>query len=153
MIPGILALNNPQVIKTIRFILIVLVLVVILSFSYKKIKKFIDKQKQKQIIDEVGSQIIPSELTYSEVEYKLMSQRLFIAMNGNGTDDDAIFDVLTNIKTTSDGLKLIQEFGVKETTVFWSDFTGNLADWLQDELSSNDFQKAQQYFNNVNINI
>lgn len=69
-------------------------------------------------------------LTYKESEYKQFADRLFNAMDGVGTNEQAIYDVFGKMKTKADVLKLIAVYGVKDDET--------LSQWLYGDLSTSE---------------
>ena len=53
-------------------------------------------------------------LSYDDNQYDAFAKTLYKAMDGMGTDEDAVSDVFSQMNTRSDVLKLISAFGVKD---------------------------------------
>lgn len=82
--------------------------------------------------------------TYSQSQYKTYADRLFEAMNGTGTDTDAITTVFSNMKNRGDVLNLIAAYGVKQLTNLGINDgpASNLVGHLQSENGINAAQKG-----------
>jgi hypothetical protein len=90
-------------------------------------------------------QINTRNLSYSTSEYGLMAQKMFLAMDGYGTNETDLFSVLNSMKNRDDVLMLIKQFGVKRygiVTSLWFGQDLNLIGWLNSKLSGNDLQRA-----------
>jgi hypothetical protein len=66
---------------------------------------------------------------------------IFNAMDGYGTDESAIVAAFNKVKSDADFDALVRAFGVRTISsgsgnIFVSDFTGDLSECLNDELSS-----------------
>jgi hypothetical protein len=66
-------------------------------------------------------------LSYSPNEYQGMANKLEVAMDGWGTDEDAIMEVFERVKNDLDFLELDSAFGNRDG---W-----NMIEWLQGDLS------------------
>lgn len=69
-----------------------------------------------------GAQQIPS---FSPAQMKSYANKLYQAMDGIGTDNNAVKDVFTAMNHDVDLLLLIEAFGIKDDE--------NLTDWLNDD--------------------
>ncbi|HPG11699.1 MAG: hypothetical protein EOL88_07000 [Bacteroidia bacterium] len=133
--------------KKLVYGLLILIIVIIL---WKQGKKFLQKVSSKSLIKEAEQTVQEDNLTYPVEQYQIFSDRLFTAMNGIRTDEDAVYDVLSKMITKDDMLKLIATFGHQEDTE-WGIFrafntNGNLITWLQNELSDKEKEKVSEYF-------
>lgn len=82
-----------------------------------------------------------------------VAEKLFIAMNQLGTDEDALFDALKNV-SQAQFVQVFEAFGKKE----YNPATGNqsgwfllkhdLKSWMKHELSSNDYGTLKLKFPN-----
>jgi hypothetical protein len=89
---------------------------------------------------------------YYESQYELWAQQLAEAMNGCGTDEDMILEVMRKMRNDADVLKLIEVFGVRyyrpcaasqpiSYLMYLADsqsFGGGLGDWFAYDLSASD---------------
>jgi len=85
--------------------------------------------------EEYNKAVDKKKLSYSQADYNSMSDMLFVAMTGGGTDDDAILAVIDKLLNPDDWKFLVATFGVKQSDSMLSSFSGNLYEWLNDELS------------------
>jgi len=83
--------------------------------------------------------------TISDSQASGFASRVFVALNGNGTDESAIYDVFTNVKNDADVLAIIKAFGTKKLTnsLLWDTvvYEGGLAGAIQDEFDSSEIEK------------
>lgn len=144
-------------------VVIVLVILIIVYKLYKKIKKDINNnirnsKIEKDIRDIVnthgsdpGAQVTSEVRTYTDADYDLMAESLYEAMDGAGTDEDAIFEILSSLRTKADWYALVDSFGTRETSSMWSSFKGTLAKWLSDELTSSEKAKVNQILSKFDV--
>ncbi len=98
--------------------------------------------------------------TITEVDAKTLADQLFEAMNGVGTDETAIEDILIKSNATATELIAINKaFGVREYGTFGLPWFGsgeqlNLTQWLKRELSSssNLYEKLKVKFTTSGLN-
>ncbi|PWD98805.1 hypothetical protein [Marinilabilia rubra] len=99
-------------------------------------------------------QISKTGLSYSDSEYGIMAQSLYLAMDGPGTDEETIFAILQSMRNRDDLLMLIKAFGIRRygiVTSLWFGNDLNLVGWLNEELGSSDKAKVRSIFNNLNV--
>ncbi|MBW6482822.1 MAG: hypothetical protein K0B10_07155 [Vicingaceae bacterium] len=129
--PLLLAATNPKLIKQ---LVIVVIVIIVLYAIYRWYKKYSAKQEALSLVKSSENEIITNTKTFTDSDYKLMADKLFTAMKGLGTDNDAVLQVISSLKTKSDWLSLVSAFGVRESGFWPNVFTGNLINWLSDEL-------------------
>jgi len=139
--------------KVITWIVIIIIILVIIWIIYKKISNAIQESKDKQLVHSTDHAIVQNALTYPTADYKAMADKLFVAMNGPGTDEAAIKEVLNKLRTKSDWYALVKAFGVRKSTSWFSSFSGNLVQWLADELSGNDRKEVNDILAKFNVQI
>ena len=82
---------------------------------------------------------VTSYYAYANQLYNAFNQHIF----GWGTDEDAIYNVFSQMNNTSDVYKLIQVFGTKD---------GKTLDvWIRSELSRNELRKLNSILSNKGI--
>jgi len=139
--------------KVITWIVIIVIILIIIYIIYRRISKAIQDSKDKQLVSSADDAIIQNALTYPTADYKAMADKLFIAMDGVGTDEDAIKEVLNKLRTKSDWYALVKAFGIRKSTSIWSSFTGNLVQWLANELSGNDRKEVNDILAKFSVQI
>jgi len=138
--------ENGKLIRNIVIGSIVLTIIVVVIFLIKRsVNKGKENQRNNQIIDQMESEIQSDKLTFSNSEYQAMANKIYKAVKGAGTDEEAIFEVFQKIRTNSDLLKLQSVFGVKDDM--------SLFEWLQDDLSNSDIDKINGFLRQHNISI
>ena len=100
------------------------------SLGTKIDEKIAEKKLGASLDAEIASAGTPTMTTN---QIKLAADKLYTAMKGWGTDEDAIYEVFTGITTRADILALIKYFGVKGGA--------NLVEWITAELSSSEREK------------
>lgn len=82
---------------------------------------------------------IGSAPTMSEAKFKEIADKIFIAMDGYGTNTDAIINQFSLLKNNDDVMSLIAAYGIKDISSGKynpiPDFNGNLPEALANELS------------------
>lgn len=121
-------------------VLLYLIIGIVLIVGVNKIVKSIgiglgferDPEKVKMSTDEISvinSQLRNSKekLSYTEDSYKNMSNSLYKALDGIGTNDKLVKEVFNFPKNKTDILKIISVFGIKNGK--------NLKEWISDDYS------------------
>lgn len=128
---------------------IILIIVLILLFKNKisgALRKMFHKDINKLEVDQ-------SKLTYTRGEYFSMCSTLEAAMNGSGTQEDPIMDVMMRLRTQDDWNFLQKSFGIrkKDGGTFYSDITGDLKTWIADELDSGEMKEVKDILSRQGI--
>jgi hypothetical protein len=93
--------------------------------------------------------------TISDSQASGFASRIFVALNGNGTDESAIYDVFNNVVNDADVLAIIKAFGNKELTnsLLWETvvYKGGLSGAIQDEFDSAEIEKLNSILAGKNI--
>lgn len=108
------------------------------------------KAEQSDALAEQTKSIDAIKLTKPETDYKNASNRLYEVMNGAGTQDSSILNIIVPIvKNRHDWNKLCSEFGIQKANSWYSSFSGTLSTWLQSELTQGNIDKLTKYLNNM----
>lgn len=133
-----------------KIYIIVVAIVAVLAIGTWAVLKFtsLGKKMDERIAEEklgktLDSEIAKEAVTLTPADAELYAQRLYTAMKGMGTDEDAIYSVFLNLKTKGDVLYLIQVFGVKDHET--------LVQWITSELNSKERTKLNSILANKNI--
>ena len=93
-----------------------------------------------------------SNLSYPSTWYNEAAETLFFAMNGAGTDEDAIIAIIDQLQTKDDWNKLVKVYGVRTLDAFWiNTCTGNLPTCLMSELSGSDLDKIRSKLLSIGV--
>ncbi|MBP5371570.1 MAG: hypothetical protein J6Y55_06575 [Bacteroidales bacterium] len=109
----------------------VLAVAIIRHYASGLISQIRERVKNK----ELDKRIDKSNLSYGESQYKVYAQKLFDAMNGWQTDEDAIYEVFKKMNNIDDILQLQIAFSDVE------DENSTLSEWLHDDLSSSEMKQ------------
>ena len=121
-------------VKTIGRYVLILIGIVVLAFIILKVKgMFTSEIKNQKNIAQANAEIDANKLSFTEAQYASLASKLYAAMKGLGTDEQAIFDVMATLKTRSDLMKLMSVFGVRDNKT--------LMEWIPSELSAKDMAK------------
>lgn len=134
-----ISLNLTPIIIAGSILLIIITVVVIFVVKRKNATR-----EQDEYIKDVEKQIDKSDLSYANSEYTQMANKLYSAMKGIGTNENAIYDVFSQLETESDVRKLISMYGSKDGMT--------LQQWLIDDLSNRELQKVNDILAKNNIN-
>ena len=112
--------------------------------GYHYLKKYIKNRKNKAVLNELDKDINVSKLSYQLSYYGIWANDLFTAMEGVGTDEDAIYDIFKKMQTKDDVLQLITAFGVEDEET--------LTQWIASELSTDERDTLNRLLSGKNIN-
>ena len=106
--------------------------------------KISDTVTNNKLVDEANKEIDSSKITLTQSQINTLVSKLYAAMDGWGTDEEAIFEAFNTINSYSDLQQLNKSFGVKEHMT--------LREWLTDELDNNDIKHINEILAAKNIN-
>lgn len=129
-------------------ILLIAAVILLAYLIYKGVKKLLapgptNEGQQKSASDELKDLAQAGEVShYTESQMKGFADKLFKAMDGQGTDEEQIKAVFKYMQNKADVLELIRAFGVRtyEDGLFVS-YEYNLTEWLNEELSQDELDK------------
>ena len=134
--------------KKYAIIAVCVLVIVIAIIIYKKSKDWKslikDKNNEQELIDMANKNMIGSDITLTQEEFDSLCKRLYRAMKGNGTDEEAIWDVYERMNTRSDVLQLNKTYGTVEGET--------LKEWLYDDLTSDEIMHLNSILANKGIN-
>lgn len=114
------------------------------------------KTESEQFSDLIKPQ---SNLSYPLYAYKEMVSKLFNAMDGFATDEDAIYQVIYALKRDEDVRQLKKDWGLKDYTgnnlevmSFMIDDPQPLTAWLSAELDEEEKRKVRYILKSNNVN-
>ncbi len=122
----------------------VLAVIIIGVIIYKKSIKLDDVKNSNEVIDKVNKEIDTNDLTLTRVQLATISQKLYDAMDGWGTDTDAVYDAFSLANTRSDVLSIIGTFGVRDGET--------LSEWLYGDLSGSEIMHLNSVIASKGIN-
>ena len=94
----------------------------------------------------------------SNLNFRAIADSLFDAMDGYGTGESTIETELKKLKTKADWNALVEAYGTRTLNCgtgnpFCSDFTGDLADCLNDELDEDELEDVNEILNKIGVSI
>lgn len=119
---------------------VIIAVAIVAYLIYKWIKNSDENawlRKQSRLIDK-------DELSYPTTDYQNYANRLYVAMKGLGTDENAIYAVFNAMDNVSDVRQLVAAFGLQKDKT--------LSQWLLSELSAKDLQKVNSILKAKGIN-
>ena len=98
----------------------------------------------------------PNEPTV--LPYKLMADELFESMNGYGTSESKIYNILNRLQKNTDWNTLVTAYGTRKLSsgagnIFVKDFNGNLPDSLRNELDNSEIKAVNQILSKIGVSI
>lgn len=92
-------------------------------------------------------------LSYERSEYFSMCSSLESAMNGTGTQEDVVLNVIMRMRIQDDWNFLQKCFGIREKDggTFYSDLTGDLKAWFADDLDSGEMEEIRDILSSQGI--
>lgn len=122
---------------------------IIKSVSDKIAEKKSEAATKSELKDYAKQGIKPS---YMDSQYKGWANKIGAAMDGFGTDEDAIYDVFRLMKNDADVLKLIEAYGTRTFPgMFMGETSFTLSSALQDELNRSELNKLNGILRNAGI--
>ena len=142
-------LNKNQLLFLCVMAAVVIVVIVLLSVYWEKIKARINQIKAD---NQLKKEINKSEVSLSELQIAALADKLYEAMDGPGTDEGKIYSVFEQINSYSDLMMLIRAFGQRKSSweLFWGSSSG-LADWLNADLSGGEIDHVNSILAGKNI--
>ena len=123
----------------------VLFLVVLLIWIISKVKNGIENTIEEiKLIDEVNAETDPKQITMTQSQINTLASKIYAAVKGSGTDEEAIFAAFKELSTRSDLMKLIDTFGRKDGM--------SLKDWLYDDLDEEEIVSINEILASKEIN-
>ena len=93
--------------------------------------------------------------TLSDVQAKAISERLYAAMKGIGTDENAIYSALSGL-SENDFVRVYESFGKKQYSLTWGNVgdpltsdNHHLVTWLTNELEDSEIKELQKVIPNL----
>ena len=130
--------------KGLIWIILLTLAIVAVFFAWSKIKGLF-KEISNSISARVDNPVEDDKLTHSGAWYKNAADTLFTAMDGWGTDENAIDNIIAQIYNQDDWNALVREYGTRELSQPWwqSPLSGTLQVHLRDDCSSSHINKIR----------
>lgn len=122
--------------------IVTLIVGVIVFFLLKS--KISNEIKEAENTQEANKEIDSSKLSLTTSQYNTIASKLYAAMAGMGTDEDAIYDAFRGINNYSDLMRVMQAFGSKDNMT--------LREWLYDDCGADEINKINEILASKNIN-
>ena len=128
---------------------------------YKALSGFVSNQSGRQEVQSASDEL--DRLNQSPATRQKMNgyqanqtaNAIFTAMDGWGTNEDAIYVAFRQMKNNADFLAVTKAFGTREVSSgqgnFVNDMKGTMTQCLQDELDSNERKKVNEILKARNI--
>ncbi len=106
---------TPSKASLVKIILGILIVVLVVYF----IRKWTKKDPQESTTDEAQKQIIEYELSYELSQYAIFCDKLEVAFEDFGTDEDAVYSIFDQMQNDSDLAQLIVTYGKRQ---YWGNY-------------------------------
>ena len=127
-----------------NFIIKAGIVIIALIFGIVLFNKIVYKSRNKKIIKDLDEDIVVNKLSYPLSYYGIWAEDIYNAVEGMGTNEQAIFDVFNKVKNKDDVLQLISSFGVKDGET--------LSQWIIGDLGDDDKATLNRLLSDKNIN-
>lgn len=134
-------MKKPNIYIIIAILVVAIVVGVIIYKNYMTIK---DTKTSNDLVDKVNKEIIASDVTLTKAQLMGIVEKLYVAMDGWGTDTDAVYSAFEMAATRSDILSIIGTFGVKDGET--------LNEWIQGDLSGSEIAHLNSIIASKGIN-
>ena len=132
--------------KVVKIAILVIFLIIAFRIAMPQLKKLLGmlkKSDEKKHVEELEESIDLKELTYPVSQYGIWADSLYTAMNGLGTDEQAIYDVFSEMRSNNDVAQLVVSFSVREDET--------LSQWLIGDLSDSEKKTVRKILSDRNI--
>jgi hypothetical protein len=137
---------NPKLIKPAIVGGGALLVLLILFFIFRKLFM---ARPGKETLNDVEKQRNEKFSSYQPQVYSGWAERLYKAMQGYGTSESTIYDILGNLKNKYDWFELVTAFGLK---TYEGEKLGLLG-WLESELDSMELNTVKKYLQNIKVTL
>ena len=125
--------------KLLNWGIFALVSIVVLYLIGARAGKAANKDKKQ---GELDREIRNSDLTYEPTQYASFADTLYTAMTGLTDDENAIYSIISKMRSRSDVLQLISAFGTQR--IHFTLGNSNLNTWLGYRLSNSEIAKINK---------
>lgn len=136
-----LSLSSKQIATVIGVLCVVVLLVWLVSKVKDKIEDSITNNK---LVDEANAEIDVNKTTLTQSQLNTLSTKIYSALKGAGSDEDAVYAAIEEVQNRTDLLQLIKTFGVKDSLT--------MKEWLYDDLSVDEIAHINNILASKNIN-
>jgi hypothetical protein len=120
-----------------------LLVILALIFGIVIYKKILAKVKGTRVIKDLGQDIVTNNLSYPLSYYGIWAEDVYNAVEGMGTNEQAVFDIFKKLKNKDDVLQLITAFGIKDGET--------LSQWIIGDLGDDDKATLNRLLSDKNI--
>lgn len=139
--------------KGIIWAVLLLLAGILLAYTWNKLSELF-KNISNNVTSRLDNPVESGNLTHNKAWYKTAADTLFNAMDGAGTDEDAIFGVISQISNQDDWNELVYQYGTRTLgRTFSSDLVGTLQVHLRDDLNASEIKQIKNSLPNVNTGL
>ncbi len=130
-------IGNVSVTKLVLVVLVIGIAGWLLSyFGVKIFNNLRDAIRNKDLVDKANAEIKDSDVTLTSAQASTLADKIFSALRGWGTDEEAVYSAFRMLRSRSDLLLLSRTFGVRGGRT--------LSEWLSSDLSQKELDKVNQ---------
>lgn len=142
---SMLSQNKGKIYGAAAILVVVIIVVIVFLIKKKKLKNLIvDTQRNQELINEANITINTDDITLTQDQFSTYAAKLYKAMKGWGTNEQAVYNVFEDMDTRSDVQQLIKTFGTKDKMT--------LKEWLYDEFNEGDIEHINAILASKSIN-
>lgn len=134
--------------KTYAYIALAIVVIAVIIWIVCELTgtttKIKDKYAQKKLDELLDNEISTQAVSLNEATAKALADKIHEAMDGWGTDEDAVYEVMNKMNSRSDVVLLIKTFGIRDGK--------NLVQWITSELNASERAKVNNILQTNNVN-
>ncbi len=112
-------IGNVSVTKLVLVVLVIGIAGWLLSyFGVKIFNNLRDAIRNKDLVDKANAEIKDSDVTLTSAQASTLADKIFSALRGWGTDEEAVYSAFRMLRSRSDLLLLSRTFGVRGGAYF-----------------------------------
>lgn len=127
-------MNKDLLLKYGMIAIVVLIIFFVVWNKFGKSKSETEeKEKKGNLNEEINKEINLNNVTLTQVQLNTLSDKIYKAVKGAGSDEKSIYDAIRTLQTKDDVLALIKTFSVRDSMT--------LREWLYDDLNNSEISK------------
>lgn len=140
--------------KGIVWAILIVLIVIAVYFAWSKLSKLVAGISE-DISNRSDNPVNSSNLTHSGAWYRNAADTLFNAMDGVGTDEDAIYGVFREIDNQDDWNELVRKYGTRTLSKgpLMGSLPGTLQVHLKYELTQSEINECNNILSGINTGL
>lgn len=130
-------MNKDLLLKYGMIAIVVLIIFFVVWNKFGKSKSETEeKEKKGNLNEEINKEINLNNVTLTQVQLNTLSDKIYKALKGIGSDEKSVYDAIRTLQTKNDVLALIKTFSVRDSMT--------LREWLYDDLNNSEISKINE---------